>query len=102
MKYYIIDYSLNKEQRKYLESKGFNCYDLRDSCFYGDGATIENRVIVNNCGSIIINDDLHLSNNEFYSLDLLMDNATEYKYEEIQDYLDNCWDLRNKNEDLDL
>lgn len=31
-----------------------------------------------------------------------MDNATEYKYEEIQDYLDNCWDLRNKNEDLDL
>ena len=65
MKYYILDYSLNKEQRKYLESKGFNCYDLRDSCFYGD-------------------------------------NATEYKYEEIQDYLDNCWDLRNKNEDLDL
>ena len=22
MKYYILDYSLNKEQRKYLESKG--------------------------------------------------------------------------------
>ena len=101
MKYYILDYSLNKEQRKYLESKGFNCYDLRDSCFYGDDATIENRVIVNNCGSIIINDDLHLSNNEFYSLDLLMDNATEYKYEETRlkyRYLD----LRNKNEDLDL
>ena len=30
----------------------------------------------------------------------LMDKDEDY--EKIQDYLDNCWDLRNKNEDLDL
>lgn len=82
-KYYILDIRLNKEQRQYFESKGYYCYDIRESCLYGDGGCIERNVLVNNCGSIITNKDLGLTDRNYaMRLDDLMDNFKEMSYEE--------------------
>lgn len=85
-KYYILDIRLNKEQRKYFEDKGYFCYDMRESCLYGDGGWVERYVLINNCGSIITNKDLGLNEKNYaMRLDDLMDNFKEMSYEEYQE-----------------
>lgn len=81
--YYMLDIQLSKEQRKYYESKGLFCYDMRGSCLYDDGGTVEKCVIANNCGSIITTVDLNLTNEKYYvDLDSIIDNFEEMSYEE--------------------
>ena len=94
-KYYMLDIRLSKEQRKFFEDKGYYCYDMRDSCLYGDGGWVEKHVFVNNCGSIITNKDIGLNERNFAMLlDNLMDNYTPMSYEEYQDIIkDNSYEL---------
>lgn len=58
MKYLITD--LNKEEKQQMEELGLYCYDLRDSDFGNDIASIEKRVVVNRIGSIITNEKIEL------------------------------------------
>ena len=57
---YFVTYTLNNEERKLYEEKGLYCYDLRDSDFGNDIASIEKKVIINNIGSIITNKEIKL------------------------------------------
>ena len=57
---YLITHILSNEERKQYESKGLYCYDLRDSDFGNDIASIEKRVIVNRIGSMITNKEIKL------------------------------------------
>lgn len=59
MKYYVTD-TLSNEERKDYKSKGLYCYDLRDSDYDNDIASIERRVIVNNIGSMITNKEIKM------------------------------------------
>lgn len=59
---YLVTHSLSNEERKSYENKGLFCYDLRDSDFGHDIASIEKRVIVNNIGSMITNKEIKLGN----------------------------------------
>lgn len=94
-KYYMFDIRLNKEQRKFFEDKGYFCYDLRESCLYGDGGWVEKHVLVNNCGSIITNKDIGLNEKNFaVLLDDLMDNYTVMPYSEYKEIIkDNEYEL---------
>jgi len=40
---YLITHSLSSEEKKHYESKGLYCYDLRDSDFGNDIASIEKK-----------------------------------------------------------
>ena len=57
---YLITHSLSSEEKKHYESKGLYCYDLRDSDFGNDIASIEKKVIVNRIGSMITNKEIKL------------------------------------------
>lgn len=57
---YLITHSLSNEEKKQYESKGLYCYDLRDSDFGSDIASIEKRVFVNKIGSMITNKEIKL------------------------------------------
>ena len=59
MKYLVTHILDNQEKQKY-ESMGLFCYDLRDSDFGNDIASIEKRVIVNRIGSMITNKEIKL------------------------------------------
>lgn len=94
-KYYMLDIRLNNEQRKYFENKGYYCYDMRDSCLYGDDGTVEKNVLINNCGSLITTKDLGLDEQNYaMRLDDLMDQFKEMSYEEYQNITkDNSYEL---------
>ena len=95
--FYILDYRLSREQRAYFEENGFYCYDLRESCLYGDGATIEKNVLINNCGSIITTFDLGLNDKKQYVLlDEVMDKCKCLEYGEVEKYYKESLDLNNK------
>ncbi len=59
---YLVTNTLNSKERKKYEDMGLFCYDLRDSDFGNDIASIEKEVCVNNIGSIITNKKLKLGN----------------------------------------
>ncbi len=59
---FFVTHTLNNEERKFYESKGLYCYDLRDSDFGNDIGSIEKRVSVNNIGSMITNKEIKLGN----------------------------------------
>lgn len=59
---YLETHILSREERKIYEQKGLYCYDLRDSDFGGNIATIEKRVIVNRIGSMITNEEIKMGN----------------------------------------
>lgn len=59
---YIVTHILSNEERQNYESKGLYCYDLRDSDFGNDIASIEKRVLVNRIGSMITNEEIKLGN----------------------------------------
>ena len=50
---YLVTHILSKQERTEYESKGLFCYDLRDSDFGNDIASIEKHVGVNRIGSMI-------------------------------------------------
>lgn len=58
MKYYLTD--LTREEKKELQDKGYNVYDLRLADNGSEIATIENSVWVNNCGNIITSEKLEI------------------------------------------
>ena len=64
MKYLVTD-TLNKNERLAYEMKGLFCYDLRDSDYGNDIATIEKRVIVNNIGSILTDEEIDMGKSGF-------------------------------------
>lgn len=79
-----MTYHLNPYERDKVKEKGFYVYDMRDSCLDGDGGTIEKYVLVNNCGSIITDKDLHLDeNNSYLLLDDFLKDAEELNYKEF-------------------
>lgn len=43
---YFVTYTLNNEERKLYEDKGLYCYDLRDSDFGNDIASIEKKLLL--------------------------------------------------------
>lgn len=57
---YLVTHILSNEERKQYESRGLYCYDLRDSDFGNDIASIEKRVSVNRIGSMITNKEIKL------------------------------------------
>ncbi len=57
---YLVTHTLSNEERKEYESKGLYCYDLRDSDFGNDIASIEKRVCVNRIGSMVTNKEIKL------------------------------------------
>ena len=59
---YLITHILSNDERKKYESKGLYCYDLRDSDFGNEIATIEKRVFVNRIGSMVTNEEIKLGN----------------------------------------
>lgn len=65
IKYYIT-HTLSRDEKEEYFNKGLYAYDLRDSDFGGDIATIEPRVIINRVGSIITNKKLDFSKEHDY------------------------------------
>lgn len=61
MKYYETDY-IDETERKKLEQKGLFCYDIRSGDNGEIAATIEKRVMVNNVGHIITNEEIEFKN----------------------------------------
>lgn len=75
MKYCLT--TLFYEEKKYYKDNGFYVYDLRESCFYGDGGTIAPSVLINNVGNIITDQDLgSIDTWDEISLDDVIDTAT--------------------------
>lgn len=83
---YLVTHILSKEERQEYESKGLYCYDLRDSDFGNDIASIEKRVLINRVGSMITNKEIKLGNtpetdyvdyNIFVSKNKLVDSIEE-------------------------
>ncbi len=65
---YLVTHILDNNERLKYEKMGLFCYDLRDSDFGNDIATIEKRVLVNRIGSIITNKEIKMgdkSSNDF-------------------------------------
>lgn len=59
---YLETHILSRDEREIYERKGLYCYDLRDSDFGGEIASIEKRVIVNRIGSMITNEEIKMGN----------------------------------------
>lgn len=57
---YLETHILSSEERKQYESKGLYCYDLRDSDFGNEIASIQKRVLVNRVGSMVTNKEIKL------------------------------------------
>lgn len=57
---YLVTHSLNKGERLAYEMSGLFCYELRDSDFGNDIASIEKRVIVNNIGSMVTDKEIDM------------------------------------------
>lgn len=68
---FLVTHILSKEERKEYESKGLFCYDLRDSDFGNDIASIEKYVGINRIGSMITDKEIKLGNS-------LNDNWVDY------------------------
>lgn len=64
MKYILTSY-LDSKQKQEVKNKGLFCYDTRHDDFgnWGEPTTIEQSVLVNRCGSIIIEKELNFNNN---------------------------------------
>ena len=59
---YLVTHILSEQERTEYERKGLFCYDLRDSDFGKDIASIEKRVGVNRIGSMITDKEIKLGN----------------------------------------
>ena len=59
---YLVTHILDEQERKKYEEKGLFCYDLRDSDFNNDIASIEKHVYVNRIGSMITNNEIKFGN----------------------------------------
>ena len=59
---YLETHILSRDEREIYERKGLYCFDLRDSDFGGEIASIEKRVIVNRIGSMITNEEIKMGN----------------------------------------
>lgn len=92
---YIVTHILSSDERKKYEEMGLFCYDLRDSDFGNDIASIEKKVLVNRIGSMITNKEIKLGNT-------FEDNYVDYNtfvsqnrsVEKLEDLL-----IKNKNRD---
>lgn len=83
---YLVTHILDNNERQKYEKMGLFCYDLRDSDFGNDIASIEKRVFVNRIGSMITNKEIKLGNsptnnyvdyNTFVSHNKLVDTINE-------------------------
>lgn len=97
MKYYIT-HILDKEERQKYENMGLFCYDLRDSDFGNDIASIEKTVIVNRIGSMVTNKEIKLGDkypNDFVDYDeFTLNNKEVDSIEELMQ--------KNKNKDREV
>ena len=59
---YLVTHILSEQERTEYERKGLFCYDLRDSDFGKDIASIEKRVGDNRIGSMITDKEIKLGN----------------------------------------
>ena len=59
MKYYVT-HSLNRNEKLGYEMSGLFCYDLRDSDFGNDIASIEKSVVINNIGSMVTDREIDM------------------------------------------
>ena len=71
MKYYITNHH-DLSEKKDLYKLGLYCYDLRDSDFGNDIATIEKSVLVNRVGSIITDKEIHFDKSNFVDYNLFI------------------------------
>ncbi|MEF2663365.1 MAG: LPD28 domain-containing protein [Bacilli bacterium] len=96
---YLITESKSREEKQKLEEMGLYCYDLRDSDFGSDIATIEKRVLVNNIGSMITNKEIPLGDkypNDFVDYNSFVENDKNKCVSTIQELLE-----KNKSKDND-
>lgn len=57
---YLVTNDLSIEEKQKMEEIGLYCYDLRDSDFGNDIASIEKRVFVNKVGTMITNEEIKI------------------------------------------
>lgn len=94
---YLVTHILSNEERKQYESKGLHCYDLRDSDFGNDIASIEKRVCVNRIGSMITNKEIKLGDK--YPNDFVDYNDFTLKNKEVNTIEELLKNNRNKNKE---
>lgn len=59
---YLVTHILSEEEKNKYERQGLFCYDLRDSDFGNDIASIEKKVFINRIGSMITDEEIKLGN----------------------------------------
>lgn len=81
---YMVTHILSNEERQEMTSKGLYCYDLRDSDFGSDIASIEKIVFVNRIGSMITNKEIKLNRYNFVDYNTFTSqNKAVYRIEEL-------------------
>ena len=81
---YLITHSLNKDERLIYEMSGLFCYELRDSDFGNDIASIEEKVIVNNVGSLLTDEKIDMGKNGFVDYnEFCLKNEQVFKIKEL-------------------
>lgn len=95
---FLITNSLNKKERKEIEEKGLFCYELRDTDLGNGIATIEDKVLVNNIGSIITNEELMFENDK-NGIDYIEFIINNKQVESIDELLDKDF---KKDIDIDI
>lgn len=99
---YYMTYHLSKEEKINYANKGLYCYDMRDSCLYKDGGVIEKNVLINNCGSLIVDKPLILGKKGYIDLDEFLENATFIELEDMLILVNQKEYKDNSNYDLIL
>lgn len=90
IKFLVTSIKSSEEKRKY-EEMGLYCYDLRDSDFGNDIASIEKHVLVNRIGTMITDRKLKLEDkypNDFIDYDTFVEKNNQ---------VDSIKDLLNKD-----
>lgn len=83
---YLITHILSSEERQNYESNGLFCYDLRDSDFGNDIASIEKRVIINRIGSMVTNKEIKMQN-DFKDYNEFINDKNNKSVAEVKDLL---------------
>lgn len=94
---FLITHILSNEERKEYENLGLFCYDLRDSDFGNDIATIEKRVLVNRIGSAITDKEIEMEKVDSYME--FVDYNTFAKENECVDTIEELLDKEEKTQD---
>ena len=88
---YLVTESKTRKEKEQLEEMGLYCYDLRDSDFSNDIASIEKYVFVNNIGSMITNKEIKLGDkypDDFVDYNTFVDNENNVCVSSIKELLE--------------